>query len=98
MEMRSATHRKIDLTLSSAMNKHPSQWPADKIERKSIDALIPYASNSRTHSDEQISQIAASMREWGWTNPVLIDETGMIIAGHGRILAAKKALSGRSIM
>lgn len=72
------------------MNKHVKHWPADKVERKSIDELIPYVSNSRTHSDEQIDQIAASMKEWGWTNPVLIDESGMIIAGHGRVLAAKK--------
>lgn len=65
-------------------------WPADKIERRPIDSLIPYASNARTHSDEQVAQIAASMREWGWTNPVLIDEDNSIIAGHGRILAARK--------
>lgn len=65
-------------------------WPADKVERRSIDSLIPYARNSRTHSEEQISQIAASMKEWGWTNPVLIDEDGGIIAGHGRVMAAQK--------
>lgn len=65
-------------------------WPADKVERRSIDELIPYARNSRTHSEEQISQIAASMKEWGWTNPVLIDEDGGIIAGHGRVMAAQK--------
>ena len=65
-------------------------WPADKVERRRIDSLIPYARNARTHSDEQVAQIAASMREWGWTNPVLVDETGGIIAGHGRILAARK--------
>ncbi len=65
-------------------------WPADKIERRPIDSLIPYASNARTHSEEQVAQIAASMREWGWTNPVLIDEDNSIIAGHGRILAARK--------
>ena len=56
----------------------------------SVDALIPYARNARTHSAEQISKIASSIREWGWTNPVLVDETGMIIAGHGRVLAAKQ--------
>lgn len=67
-----------------------ANWPADKVERRPIDALIPYANNARTHSDEQVAQIAASMKEWGWTNPVLIDETGMIIAGHGRVLAARK--------
>lgn len=66
------------------------KWPADAVERRSIADLIPYARNARTHSDEQIAQIAASMREWGWTNPVLIDETGTIIAGHGRVLAARK--------
>ena len=52
--------------------------------------LIPYARNSRTHSDEQVAQIMASIREFGFCNPVLIDETGMIIAGHGRVLAATR--------
>jgi ParB-like chromosome segregation protein Spo0J len=65
-------------------------WPADKIERRSVDALIPYARNARTHSDEQVAQIAASIKEWGWTTPVLIDEDGGIIAGHGRVMAARK--------
>jgi DNA modification methylase len=64
--------------------------PADKIEHWAIDKLIPYARNSRTHSDHQIDQLSASLREWGWTTPVLIDPSGNIIAGHGRILAAKK--------
>lgn len=73
------------------MNKSPSKkWPADSVERRSIDGLIPYARNSRTHSDKQIAQIAGSMREWGWTNPVLVDEDGGIIAGHGRVLAARQ--------
>jgi DNA modification methylase len=65
-------------------------WPADRVERWSLDRLLPYARNARTHSASQIDQIAASMREWGWTNPVLVDEAGMIIAGHGRIEAARK--------
>jgi len=52
--------------------------------------LIPYAMNSRTHSDEQVAQIAASIREFGFTNPVLIDEENNLIAGHGRVLAARK--------
>ncbi len=60
------------------------------IAHKPISELLPYAKNARTHSDAQVAQIASSMREWGWTNPVLIDEHGMIIAGHGRILAARK--------
>ena len=67
-----------------------TSWPADKVERWQIDKLIPYARNARTHSDEQVAQIAASMKEWGWTNPVLVDEAGMIIAGHGRVMAARK--------
>ena len=52
--------------------------------------LMPYAKNSRTHSEEQIAQIAGSIREFGFTNPVLIDEQSGIIAGHGRVLAARK--------
>ena len=51
-------------------------------------ALIPYARNARTHSDQQVAQIAASIREFGFTNPVLINEEDGIIAGHGRVLAA----------
>lgn len=66
------------------------KWPADRIERRSLDALIPYARNARTHSEAQVAQIAASMREWGWTNPILVDEAGTIIAGHGRVMAARK--------
>ncbi len=57
---------------------------------KPIGDLIPYARNSRTHSDAQVAQIAASVKEFGFTNPVLIDEEGGIIAGHGRVLAARK--------
>ena len=61
-----------------------------EIELLSIEGLIPYARNSRTHSDAQVAQIAASIREFGFTNPVLIDAQGGIIAGHGRVLAARK--------
>ena len=64
--------------------------PADKVEKWAIDKLIPYARNARTHSDEQVSQLAASIKEWGWTTPVLVDEQGGIIAGHGRTLAAQR--------
>ena len=64
--------------------------PADKVEKRSVTSLIPFAKNSRTHSDEQVAQIAASIKEWGWTTPVLIDADGQIIAGHGRLLAARK--------
>lgn len=55
-----------------------------------MDTLIPYARNARTHSPEQVAQIAASIREFGFTNPILVDEEGTIIAGHGRVLAAQK--------
>ena len=61
-----------------------------EIEQVAVDDLIPYARNSRTHSDEQVAQIAGSIKEFGFTNPVLIDETGGIIAGHGRVMAARK--------
>lgn len=63
---------------------------APKIEQRSIAELIPYAANSRTHSGEQVKQIAASMTEFGWTNPILVSEENTIIAGHGRIMAAKE--------
>lgn len=64
--------------------------PADKIEHWPIEKLIPYARNSRTHSPEQVDQIVASIKEWGWTTPILVDEQGGIIAGHGRTLAAQR--------
>jgi ParB-like chromosome segregation protein Spo0J len=65
-------------------------WPADRVERRSVDALVPYARNARKHTPGQVRQVAASIKEWGWTIPVLIDEQGGIIAGHARILAAQK--------
>ncbi len=58
--------------------------------KKKVSELIPYVNNSRTHSDEQVTQIASSIKEFGFTNPVLIDEQGGLIAGHGRLMAAKK--------
>ena len=61
-----------------------------QIESLALEALIPYARNSRTHSEAQVAQIAASIREFGFTNPVLIDADGGIIAGHGRVMAARK--------
>ena len=60
-----------------------------KIEYAATDDLIPYIHNSRTHSESQIKQIASSIREFGFTNPILIDDQGTIIAGHGRVMAAK---------
>ena len=67
----------------------PTEWPASSISQRKVDRLVPYAQNARTHSPEHVEQIVESIQEWGWTNPVLIDEGGMIIAGHGRILAAQ---------
>jgi len=61
-----------------------------KIVQKPVDKLIPYVNNSRTHSDEQIAQIASSIKEFGWTNPILVDGENGIIAGHGRLMAARK--------
>ena len=61
----------------------------DSIEHLPTDALVPYARNSRTHSPEQVAQIAASIKEFGFTNPVLIDANNTLIAGHGRVMAAQ---------
>ena len=61
-----------------------------KIVNKKTYDLIPYVSNARTHSEEQVVQIASSIKEFGFTNPVLIDDEGGVIAGHGRLMAAKK--------
>jgi DNA modification methylase len=63
---------------------------ADKVERWALDRLIPHARNSRTHSEEQVAQIAGSIAEFGFVNPVLVGDDGIIVAGHGRILAARK--------
>ena len=63
---------------------------AKRIEHWPLDKLIPYARNARTHSDEQVAQIAASIKEFGFTNPILVDTSSGILAGHGRLLAARK--------
>lgn len=61
-----------------------------QLEQINIEDLIPYINNSRTHDDKQIGQIAASIKEFGFTNPILIDDNNGIIAGHGRLMAAQK--------
>ena len=66
----------------NAMAKHIEHWP--------VDRLIPYAKNPRTHSDAQVAQVATSIREFGFTNPILVDTNAGILAGHGRLLAAHK--------
>ena len=63
---------------------------ATKIEWLLVETLIPYAKNARTHSDEQVAQIAGSIKEFGFNNPVLVDKDNSIIAGHGRVMAARK--------
>ena len=70
--------------------KAPSDWPADNVERRRVADLLPHARNSRTHSPAQVAAIAKSMEQFGVTNPILVDENGTIIAGHGRVMAAKK--------
>jgi ParB-like chromosome segregation protein Spo0J len=60
------------------------------VERWALERLVPFARNAPTHSSAQVDQIAASMRGCGWTNPVSLDEAGTIIAGHGRVAAARK--------
>src|SRR5271155_4886822 len=69
------------------MLTHPM---AQRIEQWPLETLIPYAQNPRTHSDAQVAQIAASIAEFGFNNPILVDTKAGIIAGHGRLLAARK--------
>jgi DNA modification methylase len=74
----------------AATGLSPEFWPANAVERRPLASLTPYATNARTHSTEQVDAIAASIREWGWTIPVLVDEDGTIIAGHARVMAADR--------
>jgi ParB-like nuclease domain len=73
----------------AAPGAQPAPWPAEQLERRPLAVLIPAARNARTHSQAQVAALAASIREWGWTMPILIDEAHNIIAGHGRVLAAE---------
>lgn len=66
-----------------------NEWPADRPERRAVATLLAHKSNARKHSARQIEQIIAAIREFGWTNPILVDEGGTILAGHGRAEAAK---------
>ena len=67
-----------------------ASWLANKIEQWPTAKLLPYARNARTHSEEQVAQIAASIVEFGFTNPILAGSDGIIVAGHGRLTAAQK--------
>ncbi len=71
------------------MAKNGKPTVRDKIKLADVAALVPYLRNARTHTEEQVQQIAASIKEFGFTNPVLVDDKGMIVAGHGRVMAAK---------
>jgi len=71
-----------NLSITPAMARRIEIWPTDR--------LVPYAKNSRTHSDEQVAQIAASIAEFGFLNPILVDTKAGVVAGHGRLLAARK--------
>lgn len=71
------------------MSGNGTEWPADAVQRVPIKTLVPYPSNARTHSAGQIDQLAASIREWGFAMPLLVDVSNTVIAGHGRLEAAK---------
>jgi DNA modification methylase len=72
------------------MASNGTTWPADAVQRVSVKSLVAYPTNARTHSAGQIDQLAASIREWGFTVPVLVDVSNTVIAGHGRLEAARQ--------
>jgi len=74
-----------------AVARRSRPWPADQVERWPIKRLIPYANNPRLHSEADLDKISASILNWGWTMPVLVDEEGNVVAGHGRVAAAPRA-------
>jgi DNA modification methylase len=81
----------MSATQAELGNAHPTRpWPADRSERWPIERLIPYANNARVHTEADLAKIAASIAKWGWTMPVLVDEEGVLIAGHARVGAAAK--------
>ncbi|SDB20209.1 site-specific DNA-methyltransferase [Bauldia litoralis] len=83
----------VDLATSDENRSARSVDPSTTrlaVEYRPLDRLVPYAKNARTHSDAQVAEIAASIRAFGWTNPVLVDGEDGVIAGHGRLLAARK--------
>src|ERR1700742_2948764 len=65
-------------------------WPASRVEKWPIEKLAPYERNAKSHPDEQVDQLVALIKEFGWTTAILVDEKGEIIAGHGRLLAAQR--------
>jgi ParB-like chromosome segregation protein Spo0J len=78
-------------TQSELADASPTRpWPVDRLERWPIERLIPYANNSRLHSEADLDKIGAAILNWGWTMPVLADEEGVLLAGHARVGAAAK--------
>lgn len=75
---------------AKTLDAPPREWPADAVERWPLGKIKPYPKNARLHSEEQVDQIVASMRSFGVTAPVLVDEAGVLIYGHGRLRAAEK--------
>jgi ParB-like chromosome segregation protein Spo0J len=69
---------------------------SDKVERWPLERLIPHARNARTHSEAQVAQIAGSIVEFGFVNPVLVGDDSVIVAGHGRVMAARKLDAART--
>jgi hypothetical protein len=79
------------LTASGSAECIPTRpWPAEQVEFWSIERLIPYSANARLHSEADIDKIVASILKWGWRNPTLVDEHGVLIAGHLRVAAATR--------
>lgn len=75
---------------ASAEPAYAAAAPPIEVQVRALDTLMPYAQNARTHSERQVEEIARSIEEFGWTNPILADGAGTIVAGHGRRLAALK--------
>ncbi len=86
--MKEKPRRKNDIPADKKGAATPS-WPASAVEHWPVSRLRPFERNPRTHSDDQIAQIARAIEHWGWTVPVLADESGKILAGHARVAAAK---------
>src|ERR1700720_850664 len=78
-------------TQSEPARARPTRpWPADPGERWPIERLIPYANNARLHSEADLDKLAAAIRKWGWTVPVLVDEEGVLLSGHARLSVGAK--------
>jgi ParB-like chromosome segregation protein Spo0J len=78
----------VKSALNGATTPAVARWPALKVEKRAVAKLKPYERNARTHTPAQITEVARSITEWGWTMPVLVDENDGIIAGHARVMAA----------